>query len=208
MAELCALGQRHLLQPHLSSDEVEAAAGSVARYPGADSDSTGPNGSTAHKPDGLTAAYDRAGFAAVIESAEAVLRYNIRAARAEITDTPPRHEAWRPLTDREEAALRGWAAENWEAPRGLKEKDRRRKPWKPAGTDWETLKLAHLHEREVDPLLDWLEDLPPWDGKPRLDHLLAALFSDVSPDDRLATGPAPTCSSGRTARLRSRLEAR
>ena len=41
---------------------------------------------------------------------------------------------------------------------------------------------AMLRRHEVDPLIDWLENLPPWDGEDRLRLLLNHLF-DVPPDE-------------------------
>ena len=41
---------------------------------------------------------------------------------------------------------------------------------------------ALVHTRRVDPFLTWVEQLPPWDNKPRIDGLLSRLFGAADDD--------------------------
>ena len=95
-------------------------------------------------------------------------RFNTRALRIEhLTDG-----AWQPLTDivsdftQETVAARFWV-----------KVERGNRPLHFGRESWSRCLNAYLHnDRSVDPFKEYLEQLPDWDGRHRLDHYLTDLF--------------------------------
>ena len=87
---------------------------------------------------------------------------------------------WREITDRSENHIREFIRANF---RYRYYKDSKEGPvpvvipWPAAKTDpWNRSLNAYLATREQDPFLEWLETIPAWDRKPRLNTLLTELF--------------------------------
>jgi len=102
-------------------------------------------------------------------------QWNLRARRVEYQR---KQSGWLPLSDREESGMRLEAAKVCSIVRGKSEK-----PWKPGRPDWELMMQADLAGKEYDPFISWVEGLPKWDGKRRLDSLLTDVFSGVGDTD-------------------------
>ncbi len=80
---------------------------------------------------------------------------------------------WRPLNDREAAAIRDQIADNFyvkisQRPSYSRLNFGREK--------WQDSLNALVYEYEVDPFLEWLRTLPKWDSVPRIDDILPRLF--------------------------------
>ena len=108
------------------------------------------------------------------------VRFNLRSRRIE----------WRGLTALDDGE---WHAVNRRALADLRERIARQyfvktkegpKPLSWGRDSFADALDALVHHREVDPLIDWLESLPAWDGVARLNLMLHCL--DV-PDDELST---------------------
>ena len=112
--------------------------------------------------------------AAALETALSMLKVEIRfdgrAQRGELSHDGC--QTWQPMTDRSTAALRRTIAEQFR----YQPVARKPSPLKYGHADWTLYSNALLHERECDPFRDWLETLPEWDGKRRLDSLLGTVF--------------------------------
>ena len=94
------------------------------------------------------------------------IRWNSRGARVEVRSLTDR---WRPLRDTEEARLREHIAETYDY-----HTERGPRPLKYGREAWEQAVLAVVEE--VDPFEEWLRSLPEWDGRPRIDDILAEHF--------------------------------
>ena len=80
---------------------------------------------------------------------------------------------WERFTPRSEAWLKERIAEDFdEAPNGPRAKGRLMF----TGRRWDQALNALVAEREADPVVEWLEQLPPWDGMPRLDSWIGLCF--------------------------------
>ena len=106
------------------------------------------------------------------------LRHNLRSQRAELfqleDETIPRAPVrqWITLNDRMEDRLRDLFARRFTC-----QTTRGPVPMTYSTGRWTLVLNAHLCSREHDPFLDWLNDRPQWDAKPRLDSLLQELFN-------------------------------
>lgn len=95
------------------------------------------------------------------------VRYNLRGRIAEynLGDTP---SGWLPLGNMEDSILQQLLAERFIC------RDSRNADVKftMGARFWKQGMHAILSQDQADPFLNWLKDLPPWDGQPRLDTLL------------------------------------
>ena len=95
------------------------------------------------------------------------VRYNQRWLMDEVRMAPDR--GWEPVTDRNEARCKVLLnAVEWET------------------RVWDTLWKHTLYANSVDPVLDWLEDLPEWDATPRVDAWAETAFKLRSGAENLA----------------------
>jgi len=104
-------------------------------------------------------------------------RRNIRAGRYEVRteDTGQPWSDWRQVDDFREARIRDAGREvGWYLGSLGELRD-----WQPSRADWDRLRDSYGAESLDDPFLEWLDGLPEWDGEPRLDTLLAEVFSGV-----------------------------
>ena len=99
-------------------------------------------------------------------------RYNTRAKKIELKS---KHLAgpWRPLNDREAAALKDRIADTFYVKISQRPGYSRLNFGK---EKWQDSLNALVYEYEVDPVLEWLRTLPKWDGEPRIDDILSRLF--------------------------------
>jgi len=120
----------------------------------------------------LEAIFDRLGL---------LLRFNVRAARAEYSDLK-KPDQWHPWNDLVEADLREVIAENckYETSRGLS-------PLKYGQEAFRDCLNALLHRRQLDPFAAWLDNLADWDGQPRMRQWLSQVFTvdETQPKDLL-----------------------
>ncbi|MDE2939470.1 MAG: hypothetical protein OXR67_11235 [Chloroflexota bacterium] len=118
-----------------------------------------------------------AGWDTVMETLGVEWRRNIRAGRYEVRveDTGCPWSDWRRVDDFVEARVRDAGREVGWYLGGLGEL----RDWQPSRADWSRLRDSCVVEYLVDPFLVWLDGLPEWDGVPRLDGLLGAVFSGV-----------------------------
>ena len=120
------------------------------------------------------------------------LRYNIRTHKPEwayVGDhdyTRPRHEArlcgWRDLTDISQSFLQDCLSRQFT----LQTAGGDEKPFTMGRDLWHKNLNVLLYQRQVDPFRQWLEGLPPWDGRGRLGGWLVALFDVRDVDHELA----------------------
>ena len=108
------------------------------------------------------------------------IRFDLRALREEWSRDGGR--TWARMTVRSTAALRRAIAETcrYKVYRGDS-------PLRYGREDWTLASNALLYRRECDPVRDWLEGLPPWDGIERSDGWLGKVFDLVDQDHRLLT---------------------
>ena len=112
---------------------------------------------------------DAAGLARALDALGLAARFNVRAARHEFQ----LDGEWRQATDRMEAAIQEKIATTFAT-------GRKRAPLRFGEPTWRRSLNALLDGREVDPFVEWLDALPPWDGTPRLDDWLHTVF-DTDP---------------------------
>ena len=102
------------------------------------------------------------------------IRWNIRAREIEFRDTseggdPP----WLTASDRATSDLRERIAKRyWHKARTALETA----PLRFSKESWKDALDAIAFHHEVDPFLIWLDQLPPWDSIPRIEHILCSLF--------------------------------
>ena len=103
------------------------------------------------------------------------LRYNTRAHRAEMQHNG---SEWHPFNDRLVAKLREVLAEHfwYIGPPGKDGSEGEPKALKFGRDAWGDVLNVLLYGSEVDPFIEWLEALPPWDKTPRLDVWLPQVF--------------------------------
>ena len=109
------------------------------------------------------------------------VRRNIRAHVIEFRDPLSKDTAsqWEAANDGATADIRERiAARFWHKARTAPESSRLRFT-REALTDYLN---ALGHHRQVDPFLEWLAQLPPWDGIPRIENILCSLFGAPSDD--------------------------
>ncbi|MDE0004865.1 MAG: hypothetical protein OXQ29_19415 [Rhodospirillaceae bacterium] len=162
--------------PDSWQEQIEWAQANIAPFEDDDGDDGAEpkfrllDGTGAHDPS-EPLGYDAEGWAAVMEGLGVEWRWNVRMQRVEIRESGDAD--WTAITDNAEADLRLKSAAVY------KTKQNQVKKWNPAKTKWELMRNGALHYAEVDPFIEWLEALPPWDGTPRLDTLLECLFTVV-----------------------------
>ncbi len=112
-----------------------------------------------------------AGLDAVLNSFGTECRFNSRSCKVEV-----RHGVgdWKPLTERPAARLRERIAEEFDEER--EQQQTKPRPLRFTDSRWRQAVNALVADREVDPFVEALEALPPWDGVPRLDDWLGACF--------------------------------
>ena len=106
-------------------------------------------------------------LAGALREHEWEIRYNLRGMLDEVRRLPDGE--WMPLTDRLEAHLRTLLD-------GVQWQDR----------VWRILLNNTLYHHEVDPVREWLDGLPVWDGTPRVDDWCANAFNVRSGYEPLA----------------------
>ena len=113
----------------------------------------------------------RRGLAQAFKHLGVSVRWNDRAARTELqNDSKP--GVWSALTDRREDRLRERIRESCST-RNTRGEQR----GAVFGSErWRVCLNALLASNEVDPVADWLNSLPPWDGIVRLDEILTELW--------------------------------
>ena len=127
---------------------------------------------------------DRDGLVTALEGLGYEWRYNIRQQRFEV-----RHDgdSWQEVGDRKEAWLQTEIEEQYGFVAGKETKAGT--PTNPAHfgrTLWQQYSLTLAHEAEVDPFLEWLHELPKWDGIKRLHSWLTEVF-DIEPSEHEST---------------------
>ena len=111
----------------------------------------------------------KAGLIQALEVVGVHLRHNVRAGTTEISNGAA---DWCRADDRSIDDLRETIRQRceWTPPKGEP------KPAVFGAETWRRCSNAVLHDHEVDPFLVRLQGLPPWDGKSRIDDVLAALW--------------------------------
>ena len=110
------------------------------------------------------------GLRQVLEALDIEVRFNQRLWQVEHRCSDG---VWERFTPRSEARLKERIAEDFDqAPNGPRAKGRLMF----TGRRWDQALNALVAEREVDPVVEWLEQLPPWDGMPRLDSWIGLCF--------------------------------
>ena len=97
---------------------------------------------------------------------EIKVRYNVRGMRAEFLLA---QGDWRETTDRLEAKIRSEIAERFVT-------GQKASPLFFGRDTWPLALNAILYDNEVDPFVQWLNLLPKWDERPRLDSWLGEVF--------------------------------
>ena len=101
------------------------------------------------------------------------VRRNIRARKIEFASSEGAPLKWEAADDGMTADLREQIAKRyWQKARTAPEA----RSLRFKREEWTDFLAAIGHHRKVDPFLEWLSDLPPWDGIPRIEHILSDLF--------------------------------
>ena len=116
------------------------------------------------------------GLAGALALLEVELRYNTRAHRAEMQHMA---NGWQPFNDRIVAKLRETLAECfvYTGPPGKDGSPGEPRALKFGRESWGDVLNVLLFGSEVDPFLEWLEALEPWDETERLDDWLPEVFT-------------------------------
>ena len=112
-------------------------------------------------------ARDAAGLAAALDLLGVAARFNVRALRHEFRE---RGGDWREANDRIEAKLQETIAARFTT-------GEKNTPLRFGRETWARALNALLADHEVDPFVAWLESVPGWDKRPRLDGWLATVFA-------------------------------
>ena len=117
------------------------------------------------------------GFNSILDEYGIDLRLNLRGASVEVTS--PENPEWSPINDpimdRHHAAAEiGYYAKTNEG---------KMVAWKLSQVDWHKYINAAAYENRCDPFLDWLNDLPAWDGVDRVDEMIFKLWPSAAPYD-------------------------
>ena len=110
-----------------------------------------------------------AGLRQVLAALDTEMRFNVRSLRVELWSEGG---DWQPLTERTAARLREGIAEAFDEKREELRAKRRRLTF--SGSGWRQAVNALV--QEVDPFVEFLEALRPWDRVPRLDGWLDECF--------------------------------
>ena len=125
---------------------------------------------------GVTVDRNAKGLSEALERLEVSLRYNTRAHRAEM-----QHNAngWQPFNDRIVAKLREVLTECFVylGPRGKDGSPGEPRALKFGRDAWSDALNTILFSSEVDPFIEWVESLAPWDETERLDEWLPHVFT-------------------------------
>jgi len=135
-------------------------------------------------PDGLAAALDQLGIG---------WRWNIRAARPEFS---VQGGDWEPGTDLFLDRLRLRIADEFQATTGAG----KTAPLYFGQEMWAACLNSLMYQIQIDPFQQWLEALPAWDGKKRLDHWMTWCFDVKDPMDELTRWAASALFLGCVAR--------
>lgn len=122
---------------------------------------------------------DKPGFAAALAHLGVSLRWNERQSKVEFSTDG--NQTWHIYTEHYEGELMEEIAHAC-VKRGTEGKGKNKQPqplWFPTSR-WKSAFNATLHNSYVDPFLLWLEQLPAWDGKSRLDRWLSDVFESSS----------------------------
>ena len=112
--------------------------------------------------------YTRENFAAAVTGVGAELRLNTLSASVEIN----RGKGWGGLNDRAEGAL----LEDIHSKYCLQTKTAGMKSYNPPPIIYQRILNAHLDTHQVNPFLEWLDNMPKWDGIKRVETLLHDMF--------------------------------
>ena len=120
------------------------------------------------------------GLGAVLSILHIDVRHNIRKDADEWKFREEGHFDWQPIDDRAEDMMREFIRDSFTLTFMKDTKDGQKPvtiPWPSAKMDaWRRSLNALLADREQDPFMAWLESLPAWDGKPRIETVLQELF--------------------------------
>ena len=137
--------------------EIFSASFVVADMRAADGKISGP---FAHK--------NRLALQAALDFLGLAVRYDVRAAKRQIC----LYGEWRDVEDMNEADIRSKIGELF-----TYQTDRGPRPLHYGGETWNLYLDAILNSHRVDPFMEWLEQLPRWDGTGRIDSYLTDLFT-------------------------------
>ena len=93
--------------------------------------------------------------------------------RRDCLEVRKKGEEWRRLVDLEESRLKERVAETCLIEKAASNDCR---PVKMSTENWNIALQAIAFEKQVDPFLEWLEGLPPWDNQARVKSLLSVCF--------------------------------
>ncbi len=115
------------------------------------------------------------GLAAALDRLDVELRYNTRENRGEMEYNAL---GWKPFNDRSVAKLRETLMECFVylGPPGKDGSPGEPRALKFGRESWGDVLNVLLYGSEVDPFIEWLEALPPWDEENRLDDWLPTVF--------------------------------
>ncbi|MDE0274149.1 MAG: hypothetical protein OXP11_23405 [Gammaproteobacteria bacterium] len=131
-------------------------------------------------PPTVFSAMDANALKSALSAVGVEIRYNLRAA---VTEWRGPGSDWQPLSDRQADDWRDWMARKFQYSGAQK----RNHPLRYGRERWTTSINALCNRNTVDPFEQWLDALPPWDSKPRLDKLLVTMFAaDDTPLTRWA----------------------
>ena len=127
------------------------------------------------------------------------LRFNVRSRSIEFRDTIKGDTAkWETTTDRVIADLRERISSRfWYKARTQPESS----PLRFSREAWSDGVNALSYSLEIDPFLEWLGELPPWDGTPRLEFILSDLFGTEDTDLTRFASRAPFVGAVQRARF-------
>ena len=120
---------------------------------------------------------DSTGLAQALHHLGIRFRYNNRSAEGELQRSGA---PWEELNDEREADLMERIADNCLFPSNNPDSQSQGRA-QFGETTWHRSIRALSHRTATDPFLDWLEDLPAWDGVHRIDHFITDIF-DVPGD--------------------------
>ena len=148
--------------------EPHVAAARDAGLPEREIAATVASARAAGKKGAVTNARSPDGLAYCLNGLSIGLRLNTRARRYEYRIVG----AWQVADDERDAWLRGEIAKKFSAKSGSNDA----MPLKYSAEMFLDLRRALGNNLRIDPFRDWLGELPPWDGTPRIDGLLCQMF--------------------------------
>ena len=122
--------------------------------------------------------YDAPGLQEISAHMQLEWRWNLRSRTVEHLDRSRPDPIWERATDRTHARFRDRAQRFYTTLAA----GNREAPWNPSNIAYERALNAAIADNEVDPFLDWLENLPDWDATDRCETLLTDLFG-IEPDE-------------------------